>query len=52
MRGGKFLKLWQGTDKISEFLCNSHSTFYEWLTQKITRRLSKIYELMWGDVYE
>ena len=32
MSGGKFLKPWQVTDKLlSKFLCNSHSTFYEWL---------------------
>ena len=30
---------------LSEFFPNSHSTYYEWLTQNIiTRRVSKIHE--------
>ena len=38
---------------LSEFFPNSHSTFYEWLTQKIiTHRVLKIHEWLWGDVYE
>ena len=39
---------------LSEFLCKSHSTFYEvTLTQKIIiHRVLKIHEWFWGDVYE
>ena len=38
---------------LSEFFPNSHSTFYEWLTQKIiTHRVLKIHEWLWGDVCE
>ena len=52
---GKFLKPWQVREikLLSEFFPNSHSTFYEWLTQKIiTHRVSKIHKWLWGDVYE
>ena len=39
---------------LSDFLCNSHSTFYRvTLTQKIiSRRVSKIHECIWWDMYE
>ena len=38
---------------LSEFLCNSHSTFYKWLTEKIiTHRFLKIHKWIWGDLYE
>ena len=35
MSGGKFLKEWQVTDKITEWIfSNLHSTFYKWLKLK------------------
>ena len=55
MNRGKFLKPWQVTDKIIE------STFFQftfnllWMTQTqeiINRRVSKIHEWIWGDVYD
>ena len=55
MSRGNFLKPWQVTDKIIEWIFpKSHSTFKQvTLTQKIiTCRASKIYELIWRDVYE
>ena len=53
--GAKFLKPWQVTDKITEWIF-SQFTFNilgVTLTQKIiTHRVSKIYEWFWGDLYE
>ena len=52
---GKFSKPWQVTDKLlSDFLFTIH-IFILWMTQTqeiITRRVLKIHEWIWGDVYE
>ena len=54
MSRGKFLKPWQVTDKIIEWIFSQFTFNILWvtLTQKIiTHRLSKIHEWFWGDVY-
>ena len=52
---GKFLKEWQVTHKIIEWIV-FQITFNLWqMTQTqeiITHRVSKIHEWIWGDVYE
>ena len=53
--GRQFLKLWQVTDKIIEWIFMQFTFNILWvtLTQKIiTDRVSKIHEWIWGDVYE
>ena len=55
MSGGKFLKSWQVTDKIIEWIFMQFTFTILWvtLTQKIiTDRVSKIHKWSWGDVYE
>ena len=52
---GKFLKPWQVTDKITEWIFMQDTVNILWvtLTQKIiTDRVSKIHKWFWGDVYE
>ena len=52
---GKFLKPWQVTDKIIEWIFPQFTFNFLWvtLTQKIiTHRVSKIHEWLQGDVYE
>ena len=52
---GKFLKPWQVTDKIIEWIFSQFTFNILWvtLTQKIiTHRVSKIHEWIQGDVYE
>ena len=52
---GKFLKPWQVTDKIIEWIFSqfTFNILQVTLTQKIiTRRLLKIHKCFWGDVYE
>ena len=51
----KFLKPWQVTDKIIEWIFSQFTFNILWvtLTQKIiTHRVLKIHEWIWGDVYE
>ena len=53
--GGKFLKPWQVTDNIIEWIFSQFTFKILWvtLTQKIiTHRVSKIHERFWGNVYE
>ena len=55
MSQGKFLKPWQVTDKIIEWIFSQFTFNILWvtLTQKIiTQMLSKIHEWIQGDVYE
>ena len=53
--GEKFLKPWQVTDKIIEWIFSQFTFNILWvtLTQKIiTHRVSKMHDWFWGDVYE
>ena len=53
--GAKFLKPWQVTDKIIEWIFMQFTFNILWvtLTQKIiTHRVLKIHNWFWGDVYE
>ena len=53
--GAKFLKPWQVTDNIIEWIFMQFTFNILWvtLTQKIiTHRVLKIHEWFWGDVYE
>ena len=55
MSQGKFLKPWQVTDKIIEWIFMQVTFNILWVTQTqkiITCRLSKIHEWIQGDVYE
>ena len=55
MGRGKFLKPWQVTDKIIEwiFMQVTFNFLQVTLTQKIiTHKVLKIHEWFWGDVYE
>ena len=55
MSWGKFLKPWQVTDNIIEWIFSQFTFKILWvtLTQKIiTHRVSKIHERFWGNVYE
>ena len=55
MSRGKFLKPWQVTDKIIEWIFSQFTFNILWvtLTQKIiTRGVLKIHEWIWGNVYE
>ena len=55
MSRGKFLKPWQVTDKIIEWIFIQVTFNYLWVTQTqkiIADRVSKIHEWIWGDVYE
>ena len=55
MSGGKIHKELQVTDNIIVgIFSNSHSTFFQMTQTKknITRRVSKIYECIQGNVYE
>ena len=55
MSRGKFLKPWQVTDKIIEWIFIQFTFNILWvtLTQKIiTHRVSKIHKWIQGDVYE
>ena len=55
MSRGKFLKPWQVTDKIIEwiFMQVTFNFLQVTLTQKIiTHKVLKIHEWFWGDVYE
>ena len=55
MSQGKFLKPWQVTDKIIEwiFMQVTFNFLQVTLTQKIiTHRVLKIHKWFWGDVYE
>ena len=51
----KFLKLWQVTDKIIEWIFMQFTFNILWVTltqKKKTHKVSKIHEWFWGDVYE
>ena len=51
----KFLKLWQVTDKIIEWIFHAiHIQHFmsDSNSKKITRKVSKIHEWFWGDLYE
>ena len=52
--GRKFLKLWQVTDKIIEWIFMQFTFNILWvtLTKKKTCKVSKIHKWFWGDVYE
>ena len=53
--GGKFLKEWQVTDKIIEWIFFQFTFNLLQMTQTqeiITLRVSKIHKWIWGDVYE
>ena len=53
--GAKFLKPWQVTDKIIEWIFKQFTFNILWvtLTQKIiTHRVSTIHDWFWGDMYE
>ena len=55
MSEGKFLEPWQLTDKIIEwiFMQFTFNILRVTLTQKIiTRRVLKIHEWIWGNLYE
>ena len=55
MSGGKFLKEWQFTDKIIEWIFFQLTLNLLQMTQTqeiINHRVSKIHEWIWGDVYE
>ena len=55
MSQGKFLKPWQVTDKIIEWIVMQVTFNILWVTQTqkiIAHRLSKIDVWIWGDVYE
>ena len=55
MSGGKFLKEWQFTDKIIEWIFFQLTLNLLRMTQTqeiINHRVSKIHEWVWGDVYE
>ena len=55
MSGEKFLKEWQVTDKIIEgiFMQFTFNLLQMTQTQEIiTRRVSKIHEWIWEDVYD
>ena len=55
MSGGKFIKPWQVTDKIIEwiFMQFTFNILGMTLTQKlITGRVSKIHKWIWGDMYK
>ena len=55
MSEGKFIKPWQVTDKIIEWIFMQFTFNILWVTviQKIiTRRVSKIHKWIWGDLYE
>ena len=53
-QGGKFLKEWQMTDKIIEWILFQFTFNILWMTQTqeiITHRVLKIHEWIQGDVY-
>ena len=55
MDRGKFIKEWQVTDKIIEWIFFQLTFNLLWMTQTqeiINHRISKIQEWVWGDVYE
>ena len=55
MNRGKFIKEWQVTDKIIEWIFFQLTFNLLWMTQTqeiINHRISKIHEWVWGDVYE
>ena len=55
MSGTKFIKKWQVTDKIIEWIVFQFTFNLLWMTQTqkiITCRILKIHKWIWGDVYE
>ena len=55
MSGGKFLKEWQVTDKIIEWIFYQFTFNLLQMTQTqeiINHMVSKIHKWIWGDVYE
>ena len=55
LSGGKFLKEWQVTDKIIEWIVFQFTFNLSWMTQTqeiINCRVSKIHKWIWGVVYE
>ena len=56
MSGGKFLKEWQVTDKIIEWIVFQFTFNLLQMTQTQKNnnlyRVSKIHKWIWGDVYE
>ena len=55
MNRGKFIKPWQVKDKIIESIFSQFTFSILWVTltqKKINCRILKIYEWIWGDMYE